>query len=302
MRMGHGFLVAAMFSATAALGADPAPPATARLQAGTHFMVELQQHITSGRTPMGTPIYFRVVDDVLSAGQIVIRRGTVVRGQMEGVRERGAIAASGSLSFGVRYVTAVDGQNIRVTATAASTGRSRDGALIGWTIFWGLPGLFTKGVDAYTLRGARLDAEVLVDRTITLPSSAPIADNPSVASSVSALLKHRNAAGKTGPIELAIERSAALGNLFFRVNPSEFPADRPAVATVQLASVNGIPLPEQLAANGFANGEISFDAWSLLKYCDDGENHLAFLLGAPDGPTATLTYSLPVKLIRKVKK
>lgn len=280
-------LVGACLSAPGA--ADDAPT---RLSGGTRFSLELAQHISSGRTPAGSPVFFRVADDVVVGGRTVIRRGTLVEGRMQAIGDRGMAATSGSINFGVRYVPAVDGQNIRVIATVSNKGRSRDGALLGWVFMWGIFGLTTKGVDAYALRGATLEAEVLSDRDVK-------ASTPPTSSSVDAqlqpvsLLNVRLGKSKIKALVFNLERSDERRPISF-----ELP-DLPPTASATLMSVNGRELPETVTSTTATSEQLEFDVWDVIKYCDEGENSLRFRLQRSDGTSLDATYLLAVKLKRK---
>ncbi len=291
----------AVFSLLVNVAALAAESSAARLQGGTHFDLELAHHITSGQTAAGSPIYFRVVDDVKSQDSVLIRKGTVVEGRMQATGDRKMNATSGTMNFGVRYVPAVDGQTVRVIATVSRAGRDRDGALLGWVVMWGFFGLMTKGVDAYAMRGAVLDAEVLSDRLV-VPTVASLGD-PSQenqgaagdARSVTAT-EHRLGTETNRPVVVSLERARKFADVFFGL---------PNGITLQsavLTAVNGTAVPESVPASSIASSALSFPTWDIVKYCDDGANKLLIRGKSTDGEWLAIDYSLPVKLERKVVK
>jgi hypothetical protein len=263
-----------------------------RLPGGTRFTLELAHHITSGRTPAGSPVFFRVADDVIAGDRVVIRKGTVVEGRMQAIGNRGVVGTSGSINFGVRYVPAVDGQNIRVLATVANQGRSRDGAVVGWVIMWGIFGLVTKGVDAYALRGAPLEAEVLSDRDIKSEFAPQVAPETSFGRTVS-FVAARVGKNKIQSMEFSLERATEKQPLAL-----ELPQDV-SPASVSLVSVNGISTIKPVAALRIAGGRVEFDAWDVIKYCDHGSNDLRFEIAQADGSIVEGIFSLAVQLKRK---
>lgn len=284
--------VAASLLAFASANAAESP--AFRLQGGTHFNLELAQHITSSQTPAGSPIYFRVVDDVLSQGRVLIRKGTVVEGRMQATSDRRMLGTSGAMNFGVRYVPAVDGQNVRVLASVARDGRDRDGAVVGWVIWWGVFGLMTKGVDAYAMHGARLDAEVLSDRLIVPGEKPNEAGGPLL--NVVAATGHRYAGARNKLVSFSLERAPKAATLAFMLPGSLAPE------SATLAAVNGMPPPETPRAVSTAGGAIEFNAWDVIKYCDDGTNKLRLRALLPGNESLDVDYELPVKLERKVPK
>lgn len=274
---------------------------TARLAAGSHLTLQLMHHITSSETPAGAPVYFRVKSDVLAQSHVVIRKDAIVVGKMEATTERGALGVSGSLNFGVRFVPAIDGQNVRVIANLTSNGRSRDGALIGWTIFWGFPGLITRGVNAYAMRGAELDAEILSDKVIDLgvaPTASP--EQPAAASATISVEHHSFGGTKDRSVAIDLERVRKLSPLTFYLGAARAPDATPAqFKLMRLVTVNGMALGEEISATRIDDGAATFDAWSVLKYCDKGENALQFLLTAADDRSWAASYSLPVEITTK---
>ncbi len=293
MRPGLGGLFALLVGAFVVLPvwANDAPT---RLPGGTRFMLELAHHISSGRTPAGSPVFFRVANDVVAGGRVVIRKGTVVDGRMQAIGDRGVFGASGSINFGVRYVPAVDGQNVRVLATVANQGRSRDGAVVGWVVMWGIFGLTTQGVDAYALRGALLEAEVLSDRDIKSAIESPVAPVTSFGRTVS-FVAARLGKNKLKTVEFSLERATEKRPLTLEL-PQDVSASR-----IALVSVNGISTIEPVPALGITNGRVEFNVWDVIKYCDDGSNDLRFEIVQADGAIVEGVYSLAVQLKRKQK-
>jgi hypothetical protein len=270
------------------------PAETARLQAGTHIALQLVQHITSGHTPAGSPVYFRVKEDMRIGEAVVVRKGTLVRGQMTGAAGRGAVGASGNMNFGVRFVPAVDGQNVRVIASLSSAGRDRSNALVGWTILWGWFGLITKGADAYALRGAELDAEVLSDKVVEVDGAPAVEPAPADITPV-ALAGHVVGTNQARTVSLDFERFRR-GTIRFTLPGAKKKADAPAVSRARITAINDLVLPEPVESDG-----LTFDLWQVLRYCDEGDNHLVFRLTGSDGAEITATYALPVKFVLRKK-
>jgi hypothetical protein len=277
-----------------------AAAATAKLPAGTVVKLELQQTITSAYTPADSPIYFRVRDDILADGAVVIRRGTLVTGRMAQSDGRHMMAVSGSMSFGVRFVPAVDGQQIRVIATQSMAGRDRGDALTGWTIFWGLGGLMTHGVNAYMERGAVMEGQILSDKRIDLERAAAPTEAPPPTQYRVDITRHRFDASTAKVLALNLEGDRKLGKAAFELRPDAglgtagFDSAR-----LQLVSVDGATLPEPVPALDATGPAVRFDAWSILQYCHDGENMLGFRAELASGSSVDATDTVSVKFNRK---
>jgi hypothetical protein len=266
----------------------------ARLSAGTHITLQLAQHITSGQTPAGSPVWFRVKDDVQVGNETVVRKGSLVRGQMNASSQRGSIGSSGSMNFGVRFIPAVDGQNIRVIATLGSAGRDRGNALVGWTLMWGWFGLVTKGVDAYAIRGSEMDAEVLSDKVIEIPviQAAVTEDSPNARVM---LAGHVVGTVRSKAVPLNFERFKR-GSISFQLPGEDRNGKKlgPTVQAVRITAVNGLVPPEMIESRS-----LTFDTWQLLQHCDDGANALDFHITTSEGEM-NATYVLPVKIVQRM--
>lgn len=78
--------------------------APVKLPAGMQVNLELQHHVNSGYVPAGSPIFFRVANDVVIDGQTLIGKGTLVEGKMQQASVRGRVGKSGSMTLDVRSV------------------------------------------------------------------------------------------------------------------------------------------------------------------------------------------------------
>lgn len=289
-----------VFAAIALLGLWPpfaAAEDTLRLLSGTPVRLELQHHITSAYTPAGSTIWFRVAEDVVAGEGIAVRKGTPVRGRMRSTSDRAMLGASGTMEFRIDFVTAVDGQQVRVVAAESHRGRDRGNALAGWTIFWGLPGLMTRGVHGWLERGAEVEALVLHDKRIAQPESpaaiAAAAPPPAVLGRITG---HRFSTRRAGPFRLDFERDKPLGTVEFLI---EAPPDmRPGMtewASLQLVRIDGMPVEEPVAALAASADGARFDSWSILRYCRHGTTTLGFAGSGPGGETLDFEYALQVE-------
>jgi hypothetical protein len=192
---------------------------------------------------------------------------------------RGMVGQSGSMSFGVNLLPAVDGSMVGVDADLTSKGRSRAGATVAWTIFWGIPGLITKGVNPYLERGTEVSATVLGDSLIDPDKIASNAEVPSGATPAAPLPltidKHKFAGSAKKPYVFDIERNydLKLATFYTQVPVSGF--DRSALLhTVELVTVDGQPVPEPIKVSEATADSFSFPGWSMIEFCRDGKTEL----------------------------
>ncbi|MFM2287379.1 MAG: hypothetical protein RL684_522 [Pseudomonadota bacterium] len=258
---------------------------------GTPIHLLLLQNVASSLTPVGSPIYFSVLDDVLAAGQVAIRHDTVVEGSMMAIdgERRGGFGAT--MSFGVRSVRAVDGQPLRVLATQKVLARSRQNEVAITAGLLGI-GLLAKGLDAHLERGAVIEALALTDRYVRTDAAAsppPAGDSPA---EVARITSHRLADGSVGTLRIDPERAAVNRHIAFELDEAPGP-----LADVQLYAVNEFVLPQPLAAlEVSADGKVlQFGDWSIAQFCNVGKsNDLHFRWRRPDGPWQGARHSLDV--------
>ena len=282
-------LVALVASATLAL---PGEASTVRLSGNTVIKLELQQNISSAYSQPDSPVYFRVVDDIVADGATLIRKGTLVTGKITSVGGRQAMAVSGTIGLDVHNVQAVDGQMIRVIASKSTVGRSRDNALVGWTIFWGIGGMLTHGVSAHIERGAIIAAEVLSDRRVDV--SAPMSSPPAQAAALSSdVLSHRILDSSSRQLRLRLEKGPVTGAIKFKLHwPESLAAD--PLASIELVSIGEMAVPEATPGQVLKDNEVAFGPWSLAQYCTNGVNTLHLRATSQSGVRINFDDSLDV--------
>ena len=281
-------------------GVAPAMAEPVRIPVGMSVDLELQQHVNSAYTPTGSPIYFRVARDVVIGGQTLIGKGTLVTGRMQQAQNRGMVGRSGSMSLTVRSVKAVDGTDVPIEADLSKQGRSRTGATVAWTLFWGIPGLVTHGVNPYLEKGAEITATVLAEVAVD-PANA-IAPPPAPTAGLTAQVTgHKQAGGRrNADLKFDIERKTNLKTVAFDVSlPAEISDADKTLANIELLEVDGVAVPEQVKAMSASKGSAEFDGWSIVRFCHDGVNTLTF--GGVDGTGRRYqgTYQLRVVVKKK---
>ncbi|MGH8313649.1 MAG: hypothetical protein ACRETU_00675 [Steroidobacterales bacterium] len=285
------------------LGAFQAQAEPVKLPAGMRVVLELQHHVTSGYVPTGSPIYFRVAKDVQIGGVTLIRQGTLVTGKMELASSRGMVGHSGSMSLGVRTVKAVDGTEVPVEADLSKQGRSRTGATVAWTLFWGIPGLVTKGVNPYLERGTNVEADVTTETAIDPaleppPAAAAEQSQSTVLPFTVKNFKFLN--GTTDKLKFDIERSKDLKTVTFQTTlPAEVTDPLAILSTQGLVAVDGVPVPYEIRAKSATPKSMTFDGWTITQFCRDGVTELKFRGQAPCGQILESVYQMHVKVAKK---
>ena len=101
---------------------------------GTEFTVTPVEEINSGQAVEGDAVVFRVVDDVMAGGRVAIARGALAKGTVSDVTKRGMLGKAGKLSVRIESVAAVDGQRVRLRASAGRAGGGNTGTVIALSI------------------------------------------------------------------------------------------------------------------------------------------------------------------------
>ena len=287
-------LLVACFAASAPVRAAPV-----KLPAGMNVPLELQHHINSAYVPIGSPIYFRVAKDVLIDDHVLIRAGTLAVGKMDQAQKRGMVGHSGNMTFSVHTVLAVDGTTVPIEADLAKQGRSRAGATVAWTLFWGIPGLITKGVNPYMERGTDISGNVVAETLIDPDKAVPAASLPAAGTPMD-IDKYRLGSSSSSDIKFDIERDKDLKTITFEVKPVAGVADLTgALKGLKLIAVDGVATPDDVAAVSATNHSATFDGWSILRFCRDGETTLRFRGSNEAGESVDGTIQVHVKVKKK---
>lgn len=274
-----------------------------KLPAGMRVVLELQHHVTSGYLPTGSPIYFRVAKDVQISGVTLIRQGTLVTGKMEQASSRGMVGHSGSMSLGVRTVKAVDGTDVPVEADLSKQGRSRTGATVAWTLFWGIPGLVTKGVNPYLERGTTIEADVTTELAIDPalePPPAALAVQPGPSALPFTVKNFKFLGGTTDKLKFDIERNKDLKTVTFETTlPAEVTDPLATLTAETLVAVDGVPVPYEIRAKSATAKSMTFDGWTIVQFCRDGVTELKFRGLTPSGQILESIYQMHIKVAKK---
>lgn len=85
------------------------------LKAGTNIPLETVSNMNTEFLNSGQIIDIRVVTDIKVDNKIVIKGGTIAKGQVVNLKKNGAIGAPGKIDILVKSVQSIDGQEIFLT-------------------------------------------------------------------------------------------------------------------------------------------------------------------------------------------
>jgi hypothetical protein len=130
--------------------------------------LELATHISS-KTAAGSAIDFRLLSNIVVDGNVVIRGGSIARGQVQRVRKNKLFGQPGKLEIVVRSITAVDGTFVALAGGQLSEeGSDRLILSIMLTIFVCLLCFLIKGGDAEIPAGTQCVAIIPSDVEIEI--------------------------------------------------------------------------------------------------------------------------------------
>lgn len=184
-----------------------------------------------------------------------------------------------------------------ISADVSKQGRSRTGATVAWTLFWGIPGLITQGVNPYMEKGTAVAATVTAEAMID-PAKALAAEAATGPAELTATIPtiHYGTTAKADDIKFDIERDKDLKNVSFDV---KLPDGAQGIASMNLVAVDGVPVPIETKPVSVAATAVVFDGWTLIRYCHDGATDLRFRGALVDGRKFDASYQLHVKVVKK---
>ncbi len=133
---------------------------TVKLTSGTPIELSLFHTINGKTARIGKRVTFRLLNDIIVNGGIVISAGTNAFGEVVNIDKPGFFGKPGSLSINVKSIEAVDGSDIQLSGTLEATGKSKATLSIILTIFF-LVGFFIPGGDASLHKGTIMDAKTI---------------------------------------------------------------------------------------------------------------------------------------------
>jgi hypothetical protein len=125
---------------------------------GTELTVVTLEEISSKTAAEGDPLTFKVDEDVKVDGQVVIARGTLVKGVVSNAKKNGRMGKAGTLSIRIESTTTVDEQKIKLRASKGKEGDDKTGTTVALVVLFGPLGFLKKGKDAKIKEGTKIKA------------------------------------------------------------------------------------------------------------------------------------------------
>ena len=146
------------------------------------------EEISSKTAIPGNAINFKVDEDLLVDGHVLISRGTPAKGRIINAEPSGRIGKSGKLGIAVESTTTVDGQPLRLRAAKGKEGKDKtlSTTLLAGTVSYFF--LLRKGTEANITAGTRVTVAVAEEKRFHFEGATLVADNlPAAANSTNAV-------------------------------------------------------------------------------------------------------------------
>lgn len=135
---------------------------------GTGLIVNPTTEINPTINNVGDKVEFKVINDVVIDGKVVIKAGAPCKGEVTVAEKRGNIGAPAKIGVSLKMVQAVDGSWIAVNGTKLIEGQSKQTEAIVISILICVFALFMKGKDASIPTTVQINANTFAEATVNL--------------------------------------------------------------------------------------------------------------------------------------
>ena len=129
-----------------------------KLPDGTEIKLVTIEEISSKKAVQDDPLAFRVSEDVIVDGKILIAKNTIAKGIVTNAKKKGFMGRSGELSIRLESTETVDGQKIKIRSTKSGEGGNNTASTVALTVLFGPLGLLKRGKEAVIKAGTIITA------------------------------------------------------------------------------------------------------------------------------------------------
>jgi Protein of unknown function (DUF2846) len=156
------------------------------LNEGSPLRVVTAEEISSKTASPGDRVMFKVAEDLVVDGHVVIGKGTDAKGSVINAEPSGRMGKSGKLGIQVESTKTVDGQPIKLRAAKGKEGADKTNSTTVLAITVSSLFLLTKGGEATIAAGTPITVEVAEERRFRVVDGTLVAANPPVATDAAA--------------------------------------------------------------------------------------------------------------------
>ncbi len=135
---------------------------------GTEISAVTTETISSKTAHEDDPISFKVDEDVLINGHVVIAKGAVIKGVVTNAKKSGFFGRGGNLNIRVENTTTVDGQKLKVRAAKGKEGSDKTGTTVALVVLFGPLGFLKKGKNAEIKEGTKVKVFTDEEKTVNV--------------------------------------------------------------------------------------------------------------------------------------
>jgi hypothetical protein len=148
---------------------DPTQSANVKvIPDGMEFMVVTVDEITSKTAAEGDQLMFKVAQDVLIDGHVVIAKDSLVKGSVAQAKKAGMMGRGGSLGIRVESATTIDNQKLKLRSTKGKEGDDKTGTTVALVVLFGPLGFLKKGKNAVIKPGTEIKVYVDEEKKVAI--------------------------------------------------------------------------------------------------------------------------------------
>jgi hypothetical protein len=133
---------------------------------GTEISAVTTETISSKTAHEDGPITFKVDEDVVIDGAVVIAKGTAIKGEVTNSKKSGFFGRGGQLNVRVDSTTTIDNQKLKVRAAKGKSGNDKTGTTVALVVLFGPLGFLKKGKNAEIKEGTKIKVFTDEEKTV----------------------------------------------------------------------------------------------------------------------------------------
>ena len=138
------------------------------VQSGIFLNLESVETINSETATSGKRVNFRVINDVIQDGVVIIKAGANAVGKIQSVNNKGMLGKPGEIAISLTTVTAVDNTQIPISASQVYKGKDKSGTSLIVGLLLCFLFLFMKGDDGVLQSGSIIEAQIIGSPQISI--------------------------------------------------------------------------------------------------------------------------------------
>lgn len=139
-------------------GTTPVAGKTAKIPDGEKIRLLLTEDVSSATAQVGDRVNLAVAEDFKVGEAVIIAKGATAVGSISEAKKKGMLGQGGKLTMRFDQVKCVDGQNVRLRATASREGDEKLGKAVAVLVLAGPFALLVKGKDVTSPKGTEYAA------------------------------------------------------------------------------------------------------------------------------------------------